>query len=260
MENPITPRITRLDFLGVPFDVLPEENFDSFFDKLLEKKHSWKVASLRYRDFKRAVFSKDFQNRLWTCALVFPIDKSLEWGMKFSGLTAPQRYHPFDFVIRLLGYLEKKGKSVYILGGTALEVQRVFDRIRSGFPKLTVVGRYAGKYPRESESSIITAIAKSSPTFILVGSRVRGKFRFLFENIKDLNIPIAYYSAEAFNIMSGKKRIPDRETFKKRFKSGTHHLPGSLLNPLKWLKIPGYIFYFFMVLWQKYFRQKGRKV
>lgn len=256
MENPVTPKIKRVDFLGVPFDILPEEIFESFFDKLLEKDHSWKIALLRYKDFKRAVFNRELQNRLWTCGLVLPIDKSLEWGIKFSGLPAPHRYHPFDFVIRLLGYLEKKGKSVYILGGTAAEVQRVFDKIRSGFPKLTIVGRYAGKYPKESESSINKAIAKSSPTFIFVGSRVRGKFRYIFDNLKNQDIPIAFFSKEAFNIMSGNKKIPDRETFKKRFKSGTSHLPGALINPLKWLLIPGYIFYFFMTLWQKYFRTK----
>jgi len=253
VENPITHDIKRYDFLGVPIDVLPEEQFEDFFAKLLESNASWKIALIRYRDFRRATWRRDFQNQLLSCSLVLPIDQSLEWGMKFAGLPAPHRYHPFDFIIKLLGYLEKKGKSVYLLGGNPNDVQQVFDKVRSGFPKLTVIGRHAGKYPKENEKLILSAIYKSNPTLLFIGSRVRGKMNFVFENTNSLNVPIIFWSDEAFNIMSGKKKITDRESFKRSFKNGTYYIGGALFNPLKWLRIPSYIIYFFMVIWQKYF-------
>lgn len=255
MENPVTPSVRRIDFLGVPFDILPEESFDTFFEKLLERNAPFKIALLRYRDFRRAAWNREFQTRLWSCGLVLPIDKSLEWGMRFAGLPVPTRYHPFDFLIKLLGWLERKGKSVYILGGTPREVQQVFDKVRSGFTRLNVVGRHAGRYPREAEPAIIKAISKASPTLIFVGSRVRGNYRFLFEALAPLDLPLAIQSKEAFDIMSGRIRLPDRDTFKRSFRRGTYYTARVFWNPLKWLRLPGYLIYFFMALWQKYFRK-----
>ena len=141
MENPVVRQIERVSFLGVPFDILAEKNFEPFILKMLESGRPWKIALLGYKEFRRARRDKEFQLRLWKCGLVLPVDLSLEWGMKVLGLTVPVRYHPFDFIIRLMGLLEQKRKSIYLLGGNVVDAQRAAETVRTGFPGLVLVGR-----------------------------------------------------------------------------------------------------------------------
>lgn len=249
------PEIRRVSFMGVPFDILPEESFDTFFERAFGSGRGMTIVLLRYRDFRKACWRADLRDKLHSSALVLPIDKSLERGMRFLGLPTPVRYHPFDFMIKLLGSMERKNRSIYLLGGSPREVQSVFDKVRSGFPRITVIGRHAGKFPKDSEEAVLTAIHKASPQLLFLGSRLTGVFKNPFDLAKTLTVPLIVKLGEAFDIMSGRKRIPQREKFKNQFRRGTYYLKGLFWNPLRWFRLLSYVLYGLHLLWCRIFHR-----
>jgi len=256
MENPIVKQIQRINFLGVPIDILPEKHLEAFILKMLESGKSWKIVLLSYKDFRKARRDKELQTYLFRAGLVIPVDKSLEWGMKALGLPIPVRYHPFDFAIRLFGILEQKRMSLYLLGGSVPEVQKAADTVKTGFPGLVLIGRHAGRYPKETETTIQTAIQKSSPSLLFAGTGLQGRVKWIFYAEKTITSPLVFWSAEAFQIIVGKKRLPPREIFKSRFRQGTLGLAGLWYNPFRWLRIFSYLSYALIVLFSKLFSKK----
>lgn len=250
MDNPYINTVTRIMFMKVPIDIVPADEVEKIVLDLAERGQLFKLVFLTYRDFTRARRDPEYLAYLKDAALVLPVSKSLENGCGFLKLPLPVRHHPFSLIIRILGILEQKRLSFYLLGGTHREVQTIADNLRTSFPQLKNVGRHAGFFPREKESTIVTAIQKSTPSLLLVGPGVPGKDKWIFRNSQELNVKLAVWSAEAFAIMSLKKQRPDAA----RFAKSGEPVGGSVLNPLKWLRAFSYIWYGILLIFYRLFK------
>jgi len=149
---------------------------------------------------------------------------------------------PFDFVIRFLGALETRGRSAYLLGTDRKNLQNAEQNLRQTFPGVKIVGRYTGRYPKPMERNILTAIKKSSPDFVLVGSGVRGKDKWIYRNRKEFPRGVFLYSAAVMDIVSGKRKKVSREAFRK----GREFLPELARHP--WRVLRGFVYAYYGLL------------
>lgn len=161
--------VNRVTILGVPVDILPVEGIDELVVRFADGKNH-QIVLLSLWDLMRARRVGEFRTMIAGASLVLPISVAITKGARFLRKAEPIRYMPFDFVIKLLAALERHGKSVYLFGATRTCIQKAEGNIKSTFPGLRVVGRYAGRYPRNMEASIIEAVKKATPSLLLVGS------------------------------------------------------------------------------------------
>jgi N-acetylglucosaminyldiphosphoundecaprenol N-acetyl-beta-D-mannosaminyltransferase len=166
-------------------------------------------------------------------SLVIPTAGSIIRGIKFLGKEQSFRYRPFDFVIRILGLMEKYQKTLYLLGGKQHANQTVFNNMRTSFPGLNIVGRFNGYYSPQLEENILLAIKKASPSFLLAGEGLKGGDKWLTSRKNSFNPGIYLYCNEVFAIFSGKKK----KGSKKAWESGTEIIPEVLKNPLKIFRV-----------------------
>ncbi|HOV94079.1 MAG TPA: WecB/TagA/CpsF family glycosyltransferase [Spirochaetales bacterium] len=83
-------------------------------------------------------------------------------------------YNPLHMLNILMSILEQRNGSVFLLGGAVATLQKTELNLRSTFPRLRLVGRSIGNYLQQQEAPLMTALQKTAPDLIIVGSLVEG--------------------------------------------------------------------------------------
>ncbi|MEI8095251.1 MAG: WecB/TagA/CpsF family glycosyltransferase [Spirochaetales bacterium] len=244
MDNQPANGITRITLLKVPLDIIPESAIASLALSFAATAGQKSIVFLTFRTLMKANRDPELLSYLKSAALIVPVSKSLELACRFLKLPQPVRHYPFDFCVRLLGTLEEKRHTVYLLGENHNGLQTVAGTMRSTFPGLTLVGRHSGFYGRESENLILTAIQKATPTVLFLGPGIGGREKWIFRQGKGLPVRIAVYSEDSFAIMAGRKKRPNRPSFRK----GTHEMTRTIVNPLRMARLANYLWFGVLLL------------
>lgn len=240
MEHPIAvDGLSRYRVLDLPIDDLPEDSIPNALSQMLGDGEVHQIVLLSLWDLMRARRDSEFRRLVANASLVVPTTAGVVHGAKFLRQGEPARYTSFDFVVRLLGALEKLNGSLYILGGSRDELRIVEDNLRQTFPGARLVGRYAGDYPKTMEAGIVTAIRKAAPNLLLAGTRLPGRDKWLFRRRQSFAPGVFIYSGECFDVFAEKRRRPARSVAAQR----VIRLVRTLWHPWRIVALPIYGWY-----------------
>lgn len=237
-----TLRIKKERILGIPLDDIDPIELDDTLASLLRKEGVRPVVFLSLWDLLNARRNAEFRAWVEQAAFVIPTSKGILRGARFLKKRVPHRYYPFDVAIRLFRILEEKGLSLYMLGGKMPYLQQAEKNLKQTFPGLKLVGRYPGYYPLQVEGDILLAMRKASPHCVLLGPGLKGKERWAQRKRDALPASIVIYSPETFDIISGKRIRPSRETVEK----GHEYVPDLFRHP--WRVFRGVIYLYYLLL------------
>ena len=241
----------RVIHLTVPVDILPPDQLGPVVYDLLSSGKEQNIVLLSVWDLLRARWNSEYQGYIKRAALVIPISKSIISGIRFLSGKKAFRYMPFDFVISLLGVLEKREFSTYLLGGKKKNLLRAEKNIHQTFPRLHIVGRYAGYFKRQEEATLTEAIRKASPSLLLVGKGVRGEERWIAKNSAVLGNGLRLWCSDLFDVFAERKKHPSRTTFE----NGLEWIGYCAQNPFKLLRVFPYIYYKLLLVIYKLFNK-----
>jgi N-acetylglucosaminyldiphosphoundecaprenol N-acetyl-beta-D-mannosaminyltransferase len=240
----------RLDVMRVPVDSLHPDHVALAVDQMVASDEVTQIVLVRWWDFMRARRDKRYRSILRDAGLVLPVSKSVAMASRFLRSVRPPRYMPFDFVIRTLGALEDRNRSIYILGGSPAALRTVEQNLRETFPGLRIVGRYTGGFSRDVEANIITAIRKAEPDLVFVGPGVAGGDRWISRHRTELPASICLESKDVFNVFAERRRRGSREAFRRGF----DFLPDLLRRPWRIARFPVYLWFLLFLLIFRVFR------
>lgn len=235
--------LNRISVLGVPVDILPEDRIEDLVASFEDGKNH-QIVLLSLWDLMRARRNVEYRTMVAGASLVLPISLSIVRGARFLRRQEPPRYMPFDFAVKVLGILERKGKSVYLLGSNRAKVQRAENNIKTTFPGLRVVGRYAGRYPKTAETAIIEAVRKATPSLLLVGSGVPGRERWIPRNLPRFNSGIYLWCSDLFEVFADGRGRPSKALFQR----GLEWMTYILRRPWKAYRLFVYLWYLALLL------------
>jgi N-acetylglucosaminyldiphosphoundecaprenol N-acetyl-beta-D-mannosaminyltransferase len=235
--------LNRVSVLGVPVDILPVEGIEDLVTRFADGKNH-QIVLLSLWDLMRARRSGEFRTMIAGASLVLPISLSIAKGARFLRRAEPVRYMPFDFVVKLLAALEQRGKSVYLLGSTRTSIQKAECNIKSTFPGLRVVGRFAGRYPKHMEASIVEAVKKATPSLLLVGSGVPGREKWIPRNLVRFNSGIYLWCSDLFEVFAERRSKPSKSLFR----NGLEWIPLFFRRPWKIYRVFIYVWYNILLL------------
>ncbi len=224
--TPITQK-KRIYILNVPVDILQPEAIEDIVTTMASDKEVHQIVLITLIDLMRARRKSDFLACLNKATLVLPVSPVIVRAAAFLKREKPVRYMPFEFTIRLLGCLEKKSETAYLLGQREAELLKIENNLKGSFPKLRIVGRCPGYFLIEREADILLAIKKTAPSLLLAGRGVPGNNVWLHFNRNKLNPGIFLWSEECFDIFSGKRQKISKGLWKSRF----YFLPDLLKRP-----------------------------
>lgn len=241
---------SRINLLKIPIDILEEKKIENTIINLLKNNNNNQIIFLGFRDFIRGRNSRDFRNMLQNASLILPSSAILANGIAFLYNKKTITYIRYDFILKLLGILEKYNNSVYIIGSSKKNIKISEKNLKDSYPGLYLVGRSSSHYQKSNENDIILAIKKSSPSLVLTGSGLKGKNKWIFKNKKKFNPGISLWSPDCFEIFSGKKKRPSKKRSIRFFST----LLTSIIHPWRIFYIFPLIGYYVTLLIYKIFK------
>ena len=229
----------HIDFLSVPIHNLPEESLDAAVRSMLDTGGKHQIVLVSTWDLLKGIRNQEYRRVLLNASLVIPVTPGVGKICRFLKRPVPATYMPYEFTIKLLGWLEHYRKSVYLLGGSHKVIQTSASNLRTSFPGLNIVGRCSGYFKRPAEENIMLAIKKASPSLLLTGRGVKGGDRWLLDKQKTLSDGISLYGGDCFEVFAGKRRKPTR----KAWQNGSYLIPTLAKKP--WRLLRGVVYFFF---------------
>ena len=256
MDTDSALMVERINILKVPLDIVPPDALSRRVYELLAPEQNGRIKGknlilLSLWDLLRARGNNEYRDFVQKASMVIPISKSLVGGARFLTGKTPARYMPFNFVIRLLTILENRELSVYLLGSKARVIKKTEKKINQTFPKLRIVGRFAGNFRRQDEGAILEAIRKASPSLLLVGQGVHGGERWIVRNTGSLNAGLRLWCSDMFDIFAERKKRPSNATFDR----GLEWIGYCCQNPLRLFRFFPYFYYKFLLLAYRVFKK-----
>lgn len=242
--------VERINFLKVPIDIVAPEELEQIVLDLLTREGPQHIMLVSLWDVLRARRRGEFRTMVNSAALVLPTSKSLIRGACFLKKTKPIRYYPFSLIITLLGILEKYYKTVYLLGAQQRSLLQAERNVRSTFPHLGLVGRFAGYYHKTMERNLLTAIVKAHPSLVLIGDGIPGGQNWVQRNRTKLHSGIYLWDKDVIDIFSERKRRVPEKTFDR----GMEYFPKILRNPLRFFRFFQYVWYTVLLVSYRLFR------
>jgi len=223
--------VKRVRVLDVHLDAVESDTALASIKGNLDDEHQ-QIIFLSMENFFRARRDPEFSRALRQARLVLPVSKRIERAAHFLGRRGVHRYVPFDFVIRLLDLAENNDNTVYLLGARKDDLEQAERNLRASFPRLRLVGRYAGYYPPRMEPDLMTAIKKASPNIILIGSGVQGRELWALRRRKHLPPGVSLWVNDCFEVFAGRARQISRGAYSAGLESyaGWLHRPWVLLR------------------------------
>ncbi|PIR96987.1 MAG: hypothetical protein COT91_03630 [Candidatus Doudnabacteria bacterium CG10_big_fil_rev_8_21_14_0_10_41_10] len=109
------------------------------------------------------------------------------------------------FIWDIAGNAEKKGQSIFLLGGYLDTAKKVKEKLLVKFPRLKVVGTYAGT---PDEKGIVEKINKLKPDILLVAFGPIIQEKWIATNLKNLQVAVAVGLGGTFDYIAGIKPFP----------------------------------------------------
>ena len=234
----------RVRILDVPIDTLSLEDALVRVRSLLEGEEHHQIVTLSMENFGRARRDPEFSRAVRQAPLVLPVTRTLASAAKALSRQSIQWIVPFDLVIRLLGVADEAGAAVYLLGARKEHLERTEKNLKASFPRLRLVGRYAGYYVSRVEQDIITAIRKSAPRLILVGTGVPGGELWPLRHRKQLSPGISLWVGDCFEVFAGARHQVSRSLYT----AGLESYSGWLLRPWRLLRVFPRILFWIRIL------------
>lgn len=219
-------------------------------ESLLEDNGRHQITFLSLQRLFKARRDKLYYKCINESTLILPTSRGIIRGARFLKLGNLSRYNPFDFIISILSFAEKNGKSVYLLGSKKQELERAEQNLRTSFPELKIIGRFTGYFNHEVEKDVILTIKKSVPSFLFVGKGIKDKELWILRNKTNINTGIYIWVNNCFEIFAGAQKY----VAPRLFNSGLEVLSGIMKRPWRLLKFFSYLYFNFLLLIYKVFR------
>jgi len=132
----------------------------------------------------------------------------LAWAAKYRLGKKVEVISGSDLIMDLCALAEKKKYSVYFLGGWGERSEMTANNLKKKFPKLEVVGYYAGNSIGEDEK-ILKALGSDRIDILFVAYGMKTQEEWIARNLEKINIGLAIGVGRSFDYYSGVlKRAP----------------------------------------------------
>lgn len=240
----------RIKVLDVPVDCIDPDMTGPVVTRLLESGEHNQIVFLSLRGLLRARHDPELMRCLRDAALILPTSLPIVQGARFLRAGSLSLINTFEHTIRILSVIEKAKGSVYLLGARKAVLEVAEDNLKGSFHGIRVVGRFYGFFPKNVEGNIVTAIKKSAPSMVLVGSGVPGKDRWINRHRKELNPGISLWAGNCFEIFAGH----EKQTSRKLHAAGLGVLSGIGRRPWRLAVIFPYLYYLVLLLGYRIFK------
>lgn len=187
-----------------------------------------------------AVKDREFEEILNKGHLVIPDGIGVVIASRFYGTPFRERVAGFDLTMRLMEIADKKGSSIYLLGGKEGVAEEAAIKLTERYSGLKIAGTRNGYFDEDSEEKIINDINNCNADILLVALGAPKQEKFIYRHNEELKVKIAMGIGGSLDIIAGRaKRAP--EFFQKAGLEWLYRLIKEPRRIIRMMRLPKFI-------------------
>lgn len=186
--------------LDVKIDDLTFPQVMAKINLFLREKKLHQIVTVNPEFVLAAQKDKEFRKVLNSADLSIPDGFGLKIGAAILNQKIGERITGVDLTWEIAKLASQKGYRLYLLGATPGVGLKAAKRLKLLYPKLKIVGCYAGK---PDEPGIINKINNSKADILLVAFGAPKQDKFIFRNSNKLKVKIAMGVGGTFDYIAG---------------------------------------------------------
>lgn len=176
----------KTEIMGVRFDNVTMAEALSFASDCIESNDTAYCVTPNAEIVYQAMHDDEFCELLNDAALVLPDGAGVILGAKILKTPLKEKVAGIDFAANLLGVLEQKGKTLYLLGSKPGIAELAAEKMHEKHPALQIVGTADGYF--QDEAPVIEKINAAKPDVLFVCLGAPKQERFMKAHQNELNV------------------------------------------------------------------------
>ena len=142
--------------------------------------------------------------------LVTADGQSVVWAGRLLGVPLPERVAGIDLMQQLLALAARDGRRVYVLGARREVLETALERLRAGYPGLTIAGARDGYYGDAEVEQVCEEIRAARADILFVAMSSPRKEHFLGAHGASLGVGFAMGVGGSIDVIAGVTRRAPR--------------------------------------------------
>jgi N-acetylglucosaminyldiphosphoundecaprenol N-acetyl-beta-D-mannosaminyltransferase len=151
-----------------------------------------------------AAHDRGYRRILARAAMVLPDGIGIKIAADIMGLPLKQNVNGTDLFPRLCEMLERRGASLFLLGGQPGVVEKVVQVVKAQWPTLRIVGQRDGFFGIAQEGEVAAQVRASGADVLLVARGVPMQDIFIDRQLHQLGVKVAIGVGGLFDFVSGR--------------------------------------------------------
>lgn len=196
----------KINILNVPVHSVTSEEALALVGNFIESGKPHQITTVNAEFVMTARQNAKFMEALQAADLALADSTSITWAARYAGHSLPERISGADFVVDLAKTAEQEKWSLYLLGGSENIAKKAARNLKKQFPLLKIVGAEEGFTPNAGEKEqkkAILRVSKAKPDILLVALGAPKQDLFIYENKKELAVPVMIGVGGTFDFLAG---------------------------------------------------------
>ncbi|MFA5524410.1 MAG: WecB/TagA/CpsF family glycosyltransferase [Tissierellales bacterium] len=207
----------KINILGVDIDKLTLEDAEERVESFLNSNNINTIYTPNTEIVMEAKKDDDLKRILNSGSLVIPDGIGLVYASRIKKKALPERVTGFDLSIKILSIANRKGSSLFLVGGKPGIADMAVENIKKQYPNINIVGSHHGYFKgthlgykeHEEEIQVLNKIKEAKADIIFVGFGAPKSEKWIHENKDKLNCKIVIGNGGTVDILAGTvKRAP----------------------------------------------------
>ena len=198
-----------IDLLGCPISKIDMNDCLRQIERFIYSGKAHQLVVVNAAKLLRMQEDTELKDIILAADLVGADGVPIVWASNILGTPLPGRINGTDLMEKLIDLAAEKKYRIYFFGAEEEVVEKVVEVCKAMYPDLQVAGWRNGYFKPEEENEIVREIRNSKADILLVGMGTPMKEKFVYENLKELNVPVCHGVGGSFDVLAGKvKRAP----------------------------------------------------
>lgn len=203
-------KANRVNILDVPMDMIDSEQAMAVFEEKFPEPGMTMIVTPNPEIVLAAGKDESLKTLIGSADIILPDGVGLLYASRIIGHPLKERVTGIDFLMDILGYLEKNGKSVFFFGSKPGVAADAAANLQKKYPDLKVAGTRNGYFKPEEEPDIVREINESGADFLCVALGAPKQERFMDDHREELRCGGAIGVGGSLDVFSGNlKRAPE---------------------------------------------------
>jgi len=200
----------RIDFLGIPVDVLTMKETIDLVEEAILRNHNIQHVVINAGKVVSMHKDKELFNSVVSCDIINADGQSIVWASRFLGKYLPGRVAGIDLMQELVHLAAQKNYKCFFLGARQEVITKLINIYSQKYGSSIIAGYRNGYFSAEEEPGIAQIIAASGAQLLFVAITSPRKENFLYtyrDVLSTVNLTMGV--GGSFDVVAGfTKRAP----------------------------------------------------